>query len=102
MTDSGTTGHFLHMQSKCVNKRRTTEGLQVKLPNGATTTSTHVSLLDLPQLPMEARRAQIFPDVKHALISISMLCDEGYMAIFDDEKVYIVKYGTVLLYGCKY
>ena len=66
------------------------EGLQVKLPDSLVITSTHTALLDIPQLPMKARRAHLFPDITHALLSIIMLCDQGYMAIFDDEHVYII------------
>ena len=95
------TGYFFQIQSKCVDKGQTTEELQVKLSDGATITSTHTVLLDLPQLPMKARRAHIFPNIKHASLSISMLYEEGCMSIFDDEKVYIVKDGTVLLHGFK-
>ena len=93
IADSGTTGHFLQIDSQCVDKRLTNEGLDVRLPDGSVITSTHTALLNIPQLPMKARRAHLFPDISHALLSISMLCDEGYMAIFDNKRVYIIKMG---------
>ena len=101
IADSGTTGHFLQMNSECVDKRTTSEGLKVGLPDGSTITSTHTALLNIPQLPMRARRAHLFPKITHALLSISMLCDEGYMAIFDDVRVYIIKDSVVLLHGIR-
>ena len=101
IADSGTTGHFLQIQSECIDKRPTMEGVKVKLPDGGIITSTHTALLNLPQLPMKARRAHIFPDIKHSLISINMLCEEGYMAIFDENNVYIVKDSEVILHGYK-
>ena len=48
---------------------------------------------------MKVHMAHLFPDIKHVWLSISMLCDEGYMAIFDEEKVYIIKDSIVLLHG---
>ena len=73
--------------------------MQVKVPDRTIIKSTHTALLNIKQLPMKARRARLFPDIKHALLSISMLCDEGYMAIFDEEKVYIIKDSIVLFHG---
>ena len=99
IANSGTTGHFLQIQSECVDKQETIDGMQVKLPNGTIITSKHTTLLNIQQLPMKAHRAHLLPDIKHALLSISMLCDEGCMAIFDEEKVYIVKDSIVLLHG---
>ena len=101
IVESGTTGYFLHIQSECIDKRPTVDELRVKLPDGGTITATHTALLNLPQLPMRARRAHIFPDIKHSLISINMLCEEGYMAIFDENNVYIVKDSEVMLHGYK-
>ena len=39
---------------------RTNEGIDVKLPDGTSIKSTHTALLNLPQLPIEARTAHIF------------------------------------------
>ena len=50
---------------------------------------------------MRARRAHLFPDITHALLSISMLCNERYMAIFDKIRVYTIKDGVVLLSGIR-
>ena len=98
IADSGTTGHFLQIQSKCVNTKITNNGMKVKLPGGRIIESTHMALLNIKNMPMKARRAHLFPDIKHVLLSISMLCDEGYMTIFDEEKVYIIKDSIILLH----
>ena len=100
IADSGTTGHVLQINSECIDKRIISEGLKVGLLDGSTITSTHTALLDIPQLPMKARRAHLFPTITHALLSISMLYDEGYMAIFDDIRVYIIKDGIVYAFDC--
>ena len=73
--------------------------MQVKLPDRTIIKSTHTVLLNIKQFPMKAPRVHFFPDIKHALLSISMLCDEGYTAIFDEEKVYIIKDSIVILHG---
>ena len=53
--------------------------------------SSHTALLPQDTLPIEARQAHIFPDLKNKeLLSISMFCDNGCLALFDDKKVYII------------
>ena len=99
IADSGTTCHFLKNQSECVDKRKINDRMQVKLPDGTIIITTHTSLLNIEQLQMKVRKVHLFPDIKHALLSISMLCNEGYMAIFDEEKLYIIKDSIVLLHG---
>ena len=95
IADSGTTDHFLQIQSE----EQTNQGLQVKLPHGSVIISTYTTFLNIPQLLMKARRAHISPAITHTLISISMLCTQGYMAIFDHKRVYIIKDSTVILHG---
>ena len=63
IADSGTTGHFLKIDSQCVDKRQTNEGLDVRLPDGSVIKSTHTALLNIPHLPMKARQAHLFPDI---------------------------------------
>ena len=43
--DSGTTDHFLQIQSVCVDKRRTNEGIEVQVPDGSVITSTHTGAI---------------------------------------------------------
>ena len=80
----------------------TNEGVEVKLSDSLFIWSTHTALLDIPHLPIEARRAYLFLVITHALISISMLCEQGYMAIFDAEMVYIVKHRIVIMHSYRH
>ena len=102
IADLGTTGHFLEVDSKCVDKQIKNEEVEVSLPDGSFVWSTHLALLDIPRLPIEVRREHAFPGIMHALISISMLCDQYYIAIFDAEMVYIVQNGIVIMHGYGY
>ena len=78
----------------------TNDGINVKLPDGSTITSTHTALLAIPQLPMAAQRAHIFPALKNkALISIAQLCDHDYVALFNKTSVYILKDDQIIMHG---
>ena len=58
-------------------------GITVKLPNNKTTSATHTALIDIPNIPLAARKCHIFPDMDNkALLSIAQFCDNGYHAIF--------------------
>ena len=98
IVDSGPTGHFLQMDSICRDKKRTSDGVCVKLPDGSTIEATHTALINYPQLPLEARRAHLFLDIKYALLSISFICDHGFTVIFDEDGVYIVKEGGIIMH----
>ena len=90
------------MDSLCENKKRTSKGVYVQLPDGTSIESTHTALINFPNLPIEARRAHLFPKIKHALLSISMLCDHGFTVIFDKDGVYIVKEGRIIMHGFRH
>ena len=62
---------------------------RVILPDGSTTTSTHNALLNLPQLPITARRVDIFPGWLGSLISIGFLCDHRMTAVYTASTVHI-------------
>ena len=50
-------------------------------------------------LPDDARQGDMFKELKNPLISISQLCDSGYLAIFDVDMAYIVKHNKTVLSG---
>jgi hypothetical protein len=53
-------------------------------------TSTHEADFDLPMLRPEARRAHIIPELKNcSLLSIGQLTDQGYIAVFDANRLRI-------------
>ena len=61
----------------------------VKLPNGKIISSTHTGLLNLPHIPLAARRAHIFPQLTGSLLSIGQFCDSGFKATFEASSVII-------------
>jgi hypothetical protein len=74
----------------------------VRLPNGTTIFSTHTALLDMPQLPLAAQQAYIFPDLSNsALLSIGQFCDNGYTARFTNDDVTIERNNTIVLKGTR-
>ena len=98
--DSGCTGHFLKIDSHCTERRPTSDGIRVKLPNGSIIRATHTALLDMPQLPLAARQAHIFPDLHNsALVSISQFCDNNFEARFTKLQVQILDGHRVILTG---
>ena len=61
------------------------------MPYGHIIYSSRTVLLPHDTLPVKARQAHIFPDLKNmALLSIGIFCDNGCLALFGDEKVYII------------
>ena len=98
--DSGCTGHFLKIDSHCTERRPTSDGIRVKLPNGSIIRATHTALLDMPHLPLAARQAHIFPDLHNsALVSISQFCDNNFEARFTKLQVQILDGPKVILTG---
>ena len=60
--------------NKMVGDRR----LTVKLPNGDTVRSRHITELDLPLLSRGGREAHIVPGLaSHSLVSVVKLCNAG-------------------------
>ena len=93
--DSGTSGHYLKPNSPCVNKKTAISQLDIHMTDGHIIYSSHAALLPQNTLPIAARQAHIFPDLKNnALLLIGMFCDNGCLALFDDKKVYIIDVQT--------
>ena len=85
--DSGTLGHFLKSNSPCVDKRIATNPLGIRMPDGHIIYSSHTALLTQDTLPIEARHAHIFSDLKNkAFLSISMFWDNECLALFDKKR----------------
>ena len=78
-----------------MNKIIATNPLGIRMPDGRIIYSSHTALLPQDTLPIEARYAHIFPDLKNkALLSIGMFCDNGCIAIFDNKKLHIINKKT--------
>jgi hypothetical protein len=90
IVDSGCTGHFLLVNTPCLNKVESRTPLTVRLPNGATMESSHTADLDIPELNAAASKAHIFAGMAHhSLLSYRQLCDEGYIFTFKQDTVTI-------------
>jgi len=99
IADTAATGHYVTQACPVTDKRSTNYGVQVILPDGNSITSTHTALLQLPnQLPITAKTAHIFPDLKSgSLISIGQLCDYGCTATFNAKQVQIIYKDAIIM-----
>jgi hypothetical protein len=71
IVDSGCTGHFLLVNTPCLNKVKSQNPLTVCLPNGTTMESSHTAELNIPELNAAASIAHIFPGMaNHYLLSV--------------------------------
>jgi hypothetical protein len=93
--DSGCTGHFLLVNAPCLNKVKSQTPWTVRLPNGATTESSHTADLDIPEMNAVAFKAHVSPGIEnHSLLSVGQLCDEGYIVTFKQDTVIICNSGS--------
>jgi hypothetical protein len=100
--DTGTTGHYILMDSNCAIKKTTTHPIQITHPNGAIIQSTHTAHLPFPALPTQALEAHVFPDLKnHALLSIGVFCDAGCTVHFTDTSVQVKLHDKIILEGIR-
>lgn len=84
----------------CQHSVPVTSPVYVTLPNGTQIAATHSTVLDLPHVPLAARRAYIFPQLEQqALLSIGQLCNHGYTAHFTATTVVISKSGRPNIVG---
>lgn len=98
---SGCTGHFLQVTIPYLNKTPTSNELRVLLPNGSRIQATHTALLDMPNLPIAACQAHIFPQLKHkALISIYQFY-QGCSALSTSTNVQILLNSTPIIHGSR-
>jgi hypothetical protein len=64
--------------------------------------STHVAELDIPSLPIAARRVHIVPALRTAsLLSMGQLCDAGCVITFDATSVRVHRHHELLLTGAR-
>jgi hypothetical protein len=95
--DTGTTGHYLLLDTQCLDTKITEQPLLVTLPNGKIIQSSHTAKLPFPNLPQHAIEAHIFPDLlNHTLLSIGVFCDAGCTVEFTKNRV-MVRYNNKLV-----
>ena len=101
--DTAATGNFFSIgTSNLLNVQPNAHPITVCLPDHSTIESTHTALLDIPELPIKAREAHLFPALNgNSLLSISKLCASGCIATFDQTSVKITLHGKVILQGKK-
>ena len=100
IADSGSTGHFLAIDTPNLQALPTTAPITVALPDGSTIQSTHTAELDLLPLPKSARTAHLFPALTNtSLLSIGKLADAGCTATFNKHYLIIKWRGRELLKG---
>ena len=89
--DTGSTGNFIALSDAhaILDVQPTSHPVRAMLPDGSIAVSTHSGQLNLPSLPAEARRVDIFPNWVGSLLSIGLLCDNGLLASYTDTTVTI-------------
>ena len=72
----------------------------VNLPNNECMASNEGGYLPFPGLSNKARTANIYNNLQSAsLISVGQLCDNGCIVAFDNQAVYAIKNGNIILQG---
>jgi hypothetical protein len=98
--NTGTTRHYLLLDTQCLDKQPTDQPLQVTLPNGKVIQSSHMAKLPFPNLPQQAIDTHIFPNLhNHALLSIRVFCDAGCTVEFTRNKVMVQHQERLVLEG---
>jgi hypothetical protein len=86
IADTGATSFFLTKGAPCQNKRKATNPITVKLPDGRKIKSTHTCDIVIPGLP-KVLTGHIMPNMTTAsLFGIRILCKAGCKVLFDDDK----------------
>ena len=98
--DSGATSNFLMTDAHMFSRTPTDDPINVTLPDGSKVRSTHKCVLDLPQLPMEARKGHVIPGLaSNSLISVVTLCNAGCDITFNKCDVEDKYKGKIVLTG---
>jgi hypothetical protein len=100
--DSGCTINLLSATAPCSDKQAAHVPLNVNMPNGATTQSSHTCNLLLTDLPHQARQAHIMPELVHnSPISVGQLCDSECSVTFTHDQVTVSRNGKEVMYGSR-
>ena len=92
IVDSGTTTHFLCIDSPCKLETQTINGLKATQPDGTKIQATEEYELDTENIPKNARKAHKFSMLGgNILISAAQLCDAGCEVTFYHDKVTVTK-----------
>ena len=101
--DSGTTGHYLPIACEhlILDVKPAVSPIKVTCPDGSIMISSKVGILNLPNMPLQARTCHLFDSINGALLSIGQFCDHGMVAHFDESKLEILDKhtGALILTG---
>ena len=59
--------------------------------------ATHTALLPFPELPLDARKCDVFPALQQPLLYLGQFCDAGFTATLNSETVLLTKVGITTL-----
>ena len=94
--DSVSTGHFFGQD--CPRTEIAHKPINVICANNSEMTSTKTKELNIEELPQEARKCHICPDMKNKnLLSVPVLCDAGCMYVFCKHKISIIKDKKIIM-----
>ena len=100
IADTGSTGNFFTVDTPVLNKCPAVHPIAIHNPNGTVMHSTHEAELDMPSLPLAARKGHIVPDLASLpLVSIGTLCDAGCHVAFTATDVTVTYNDKVVLVG---
>ena len=103
IADTGATGHyFTPALSAYLPDIKPDQRLVIRLPDQSTIRSSHSGHFDHPLLPLQARKAYIFPDLQASLLSVSTLCDHGCVASFNKDEFAVLRHGRVIISGANH
>ena len=97
--DTGATAHYVTTAAPVSNIETAAAPTSVNLPNGTVITSHQQAQLNFSNLSESASRAHVLPTLKHNLLSIGQLCDNGMTALFSKNTVVIQKEGKTIIQG---
>ena len=79
---------MVHVTPPFENVTATPNGIRVKFPYGKISQATHSDILNLPFLPIEARRVHLFGTLEEgSLLSLENIFDSGCTAYLNAKKV---------------
>ena len=81
LADTETTGNYLTLDLPCEINQLAFIPLSILMPNRKIITSTHTELLSKTDLPIEARKAHLFPGLNKSFLSIGKCFDHGCQAV---------------------
>ena len=70
VADTGMTGHYPTLDSLCDNNQIAVITFPICTPTWEIIPSTHTAILSKTYLPIESRKAHLFPGLNKALLSI--------------------------------